>query len=138
MKLESTLPDRVGFLHVVPILDLFALLLVALLLGPAFLNQAGVQVELPVSRFQLARSADATVVTVTEGQPPVLWLGRERMDEVALAERLESIRAQSATIPVAYIRSDAGVTAGEERKVVELVLGAGFRVYLLGKPAGGN
>ena len=135
MKLQSSLPERVGFLHAVPILDLFALLLVGLLLGPVFLNQAGVQVELPVSRFQLARSADATVVTVTEGDPPVLWLGRERMEEVELAGRLEEIRAKSATIPVAYIRSDETVDAGAERRVVELVLGAGFRVYLLGKPA---
>ena len=63
MKLESTLPERPGVLFVVPAFNLFALLLVFFLLGPSFVSQSGVAVELPVSRFQMERQADATVVT---------------------------------------------------------------------------
>jgi len=39
MKLESTLPERPGFLHAVPLIDMFGLLLIFLLLGPAFVAQ---------------------------------------------------------------------------------------------------
>lgn len=134
MKLQSTLPDRVGFLHAVPILDLLALLLVALLLGPSFLNQGGVQVELPVSRYQVARSADAMVITLTAGDPAILWLGREQLDEGELIKRLEMVREASVTIPVAYVRSEKSIPVDEERRIVERVLGTGFRVYLLGRP----
>lgn len=134
MKLRSTLPERAGFLHAVPIFDLFGLLLIAILLGPSFLSQAGVEVDLPVSRYRLARQADTTVVTITPGDPPVLWLGREKVDRETLVERLEARSEASVRAPVAYIRSDESVEAGFERRVAEAALGAGFRVYLLGKP----
>ncbi len=134
MKLETTLPDRVGFLHAVPILDLFALLLVALLLGQSFMNEAGVQVELSMSRYQVARSSDAPVITLTEGEPPVLWLDRERVTEDELVARLESLREESGGVPSIYVRADRSIESGHERRVAEAALTAGFRVYLLGQP----
>ena len=133
MKLETTLPERVGFLQFIPIADLFALLLVALLLGQSFVSEAGVQVELPVSRYQLSRASDASVITLTEGEPPVMWLDRERMTEQQLVEALGQIRDRTQGVPSVYLRSDKAVPAGEERRVAELALVAGFRVYLLGQ-----
>lgn len=134
MKLESTLPERVGFLQAVPVFDLFALLLVALLLGQSFMSEAGVQVELPVSRYQLSRTSDASVITLTEGEPPVLFLDRDRMSEEELVEALSTIREKTPGIPSIYVRSDASVDAGHERRIAEVALDAGFRVYLLGQP----
>lgn len=134
MKLETTLPERVGFLHVVPVADLFALLLVALLLGQSFVSEAGVQVELPVSRYQLSRATDASVITLTEGEPPVMWLDRNRVSEGELIEALNGIRERTSGVPSVYLRSDKAVPAGEERRVAELALAAEFRVYLLGQP----
>ncbi|MGB1130330.1 MAG: biopolymer transporter ExbD [Haloferula sp.] len=133
MKLETTLPERVGFLHALPICDLFALLLIAVLLGPSFITQAGVQVEMPVSRFQVARDSDASVITITPGEPPVLWLEREQVTEEELLERLQERRVASLQVPVVYVRSDHEISAGFERRVAELALHAGFRVYLLGR-----
>lgn len=134
MKLVSTLPERVGFLHAVPILDLFALLLVALLLGQSFMSEAGVQVELPVSRYQVARTSDASVITLTEGSPPVLWLDREQVGEEELAARLAALREATGSVPSVMVRSDRAVAAGDERRIAEVALAAGFRVYLLGQP----
>jgi biopolymer transport protein ExbD len=141
MKLKSTLPERAGFLHAIPGFDLLALLLMAILLGPSFLSQAGVEVELPVSKYRLTRHTDAAVITITPGDPPALWLGRERLDEEELKARLEARRAGSeesrpdvARVPMVYIRADAGVPGGVERQVAELALASGFRVYLLGRP----
>ena len=63
MKLEMTLPERPGLLHAVPILNLFALLWLLLLLSPLLLQQSGVAVELPPSRFQLERFQDCLLYT---------------------------------------------------------------------------
>ena len=134
MKLETTLPERVGLLHVVPVADLFALLLVAVLLGQSFVSEAGVQVELPVSRYQLSRAADSSVITLTEGEPPVMWLDRSRVSEEELVDALRGIRERASGIPSVYLRSDKAVSAGEERRVAELALAEEFRVYLLGQP----
>jgi biopolymer transport protein ExbD len=134
MKLETSLPERVGLLQAVPAFDLFALLLIAVLLGQSFMNEAGVQVELPVSRYQLSRASDASVITMTEGEPPVLWLDREQVDEAELAERLEAIQSVASGIPNVYLRSDGAVSARHEHRIAEMALAAGFRVYLLGQP----
>ncbi len=134
MKLVSTLPERVGLLHAVPVFDLFVLLLVALLMGQSFLNQSGVEVELPVSRYQVVRSSDANVVTLTPGSPPVIWLERQRVTSDELIAKLAERREASASIPILYIRSDKTVSAEYERRVAETGLNAGYRVYLLGKP----
>lgn len=134
MKLVSTLPERVGFLYVVPGADLFALLLVALLLGQSFMSEAGVQVELPVSPYQVSRTSDASVITLTEGDPPVIWLDRDRVTEPELVERLKTMREATAGVPSVMVRSDRSVSVGHERRIAEAALAAGFRVYLLGQP----
>lgn len=135
MKLESTLPERPGFLFVVPAFNLFALLLVFFLLGPSFVSQSGVAIELPVSRFQLERQSYETVVTVTAGDPPVYWLEREEVTLSELSKRLES-RKDSDVSPATTVllRVDKGVPVETQRFVAETILNKGLRVYLLGQP----
>lgn len=135
MKLVSTLPERVGFLHVVPVFDLLVLLLVFFLVGPSLVNQSGVEVEMPVSRYQVARQADASVITLTKGNPPVIWLGRQQVTAEELVAALAQLRLESLTIPTVYIRSDQEIASRDERAVAESALQAGFKVYLLGRSA---
>lgn len=134
MKLVGTLPERSGFLHAVPVFDLFVVLLFFFLLGPSFVNQAGIEVELPVSGFHVDRQADATVITITPGDPPVLWLERQRMSEEELMTALDERREKSVSIPSVYLRADGAIPAAFERQVAEAVLRRGFRVNLLGRP----
>lgn len=137
MKLESTLPERPGFLFVVPAFNLFALLLVFFLLGPSFVSQSGVAVELPVSRFQMDRQADATVVTITAGDPPGYWLEREPVSLGQLSERLDARRgSESAPATTVLLRVDKGVPVEIQRNIAEVALQKGLRVYLLGQPEG--
>jgi biopolymer transport protein ExbD len=135
MKLESTLPERPGFLFVVPAFNLFALLLVFFLLGPSFVSQSGVAVELPVSRFQMERQSDATVVTITAGGPAAYWIEREPVSLGQLSERLDTRRgSDSAPASSVLLRVDKGVPAEVQRNVAEIALQKGLRVYLLGQP----
>ncbi|MEM1082529.1 MAG: biopolymer transporter ExbD [Verrucomicrobiota bacterium] len=133
MKLESTLPERPGFLHAVPVFDLFALLLVFILLGPSFVHQSGVRVDMPLSRYQIERDPNAAVITITQGNPPVLWLEREQVSREELIRRLADRRDGTSAAPAVYIRSDGDIPASFERQVAETALQQDFRVYLLGR-----
>ena len=135
MKLESTLPESPGFLFLVPAFNLFALLLVFFLLGPSFVSQSGVAVELPVSRFQMERQADTTVITVTAGDPPGYWVEREPVSLGQLSERLDARRgSDSSPATTVLLRVDKGVPVEVQRNVAEIALQKGLRVYLLGQP----
>jgi hypothetical protein len=98
MKLEMTLPERPGFLHAVPVLNLFALLLLFLLLGPSFVMHSGISVELPPSRFQMERYRESLVVTLGPGQPtPRIHLGRDAVTLAELIQKLEVLRGDGGT-----------------------------------------
>ncbi len=136
MKLETTLPEHPGFLHAVPLLNLFALLLVFQVLGPAFMQQGGVAVEMPSSRFQMERFEDPLVITVTAGDPPAVFLGHEQIAMEQLGTRLDEARHSGEVEGrMAVLRFDAMIPAAVERQVAELALARGYRVVLAGTPA---
>jgi biopolymer transport protein ExbD len=137
MKLVTTLPERLGFLHVLPLFDVFALLLMFLLLGPSFLMQAGVAVELPPSRFQMDRYAQAVVVSIAAGPPAQIYFERRPVSQAELAELLEKRRSEGTPGDnTVLLRSDRGVSVGIEREVMELALEKTFRVVKVGSPRG--
>lgn len=135
MKLEMTLPERPGFLHAVPILNIFALLQLFFLLGPSLGVQSGVAVDLPPSKFQLERYQNAWVVTLGPGEPtPRIHFGRDSVTREELAMRLDKLRAEGAAAKaMILLQTDAGTSVGVEREITELVLSHGFRMALVGK-----
>lgn len=136
MKLETTLEDRPGFLHAMPLFDLFALVTMLLLLGPLFLGQGGISVEVPTSRFQMQRYGDSVVVTVgSGGEEAPIYLGRQAVTLGELAAQLAALKLDERMgRAVVLLKTDARTTVGMEREVSEVVLGAGFRMALVGEP----
>jgi biopolymer transport protein ExbD len=136
MKLVMTLPERPGFLHALPIFDLFALMLLFFLLGPALVLQSGVLVELPPSRFQMERFEETLVVTLAPGEPAArIHLGRNPVTREELAGRLDELAETGyAGKAVVLLQTDAGTPVGVEREITEMILQKGFRVALVGKP----
>jgi biopolymer transport protein ExbD len=134
MKLELTLPERPGFLHALPVLNLFALLWLLFLLAPSLLRQSGVEVELPPSRFQLERYQNSVVITLRPSENgPVIHLGREAVTREQLMERLDALRKEGADrTSMVLLQSDLGTAVGVEREITELVLKKGFRLALVG------
>ncbi len=135
MKLEMTLPERPGFLHAVPVLNLFGLLLLFLLLGPSFVMHSGVSVEMPPSRFQMERYRDSLVVTLGPGLPdPRIHFGRDPVTLPGLLERLEEVKtAGGAARSIVLLQTDSGTPVGLEREVTEAILAKGFRVAYVGQ-----
>ncbi|WP_367874653.1 ExbD/TolR family protein [Luteolibacter sp. Populi] len=138
MKLECTLPERPGFLFVVPAFNLLALLIVFILLGPSFVSQYGVAMELPVSRYQMERPTDATVITVRAAKPPDLpayFIEREAVSLGELAERLDARRGSDfAPASSVLLQVEKGVPVEVQQAVAEIALQKGFRVWVLGQP----
>ena len=132
-----SLPERPGFLHALPVLDLFALLWLLFLLAPSLLRQSGVAVELPPSGFQLERYQNSLVVTLGPGEgAPRIHLGRDAVTFEDLAARLETLRGDGATADsIILLQTDEGTPVGLERQVTEMVLGKGFRLALVGSNA---
>ena len=135
MKLEMTFPERPGFLHAVPILNIFALVQLFFLLGPSLVFQSGVAVELAPSRFQMERYQDTMVVTLGPGEPgPRIHFGRDAMTMDALTIRLDQLKSNGAIAKsIVLVQTDAGTPVGAEREVTELLLDRGFRVAMVGK-----
>jgi biopolymer transport protein ExbD len=135
MKLEMSLPERPGFLHAVPILNIFALVQLFFLLGPSLVLHSGVAVDLAPSRFQMERYQDSIVVTLGPGEPrPRIHLGRDAVSVHELSERLDKLRTDGTqTKAIVLLQTDAGTPVGIEREVTELVLDKGFRLALVGK-----
>ncbi len=137
MKLEMSLPERPGLLHAVPILNIFALLQLFFLLGPAMVLRSGVAVDLAPSKFQMERYQDSLVVTLGPGESqPRIHLGRDSLSMVELAARLDQLRlAGAAGKSIVLLQTDLGTPVGVEREVTECVLEKGFRLALVGKDA---
>ena len=136
MKLELTLPERPGFLHVLPVFNLFLLLLLFFMIGPSLVTQSGVVVDLPPSKFQMERFRVTLVVTLSPGQgDPQIHFQRHPVTLAELAARLDALRADgTAAKAVILLQTDAATPVGEERAVAELIVGKGFRLAMVGQP----
>jgi biopolymer transport protein ExbD len=92
MKLEMTLPERPGLLHAVPLLNIFALLQLFFLLGPALVLQSGVTVDLPPSKFQMERYQNSIVVSLGPGDTTArIHLGRDAVTLEQLKRHLDDV-----------------------------------------------
>ncbi|MDE0835969.1 MAG: hypothetical protein OSA84_06420 [Akkermansiaceae bacterium] len=136
MKLETTLEERPGFLHALPFFDLFMLVTILLLLGPMFLSQSGITIEVATSRFQMQRYPKSIVVTVGPGgRKASLYLGRESITLDELPERLSALKLDDDLArAIILLKTDVGTSVGMERLVSEMILGASFEMALVGRP----
>ena len=140
MKLETTLEERPGFLHALPLFDLLALVAMLLMLGPMFLTQGGVMVDVPASEFQMQRFRDPIVVSLGPGESePRLYLGRTPVTLTGLAEGLEKFRSDEAMArSIVLLKADAGASVGMEREVTEMILKSGFKLAYVGRAEADN
>lgn len=135
MKLETTLDERPGFLHALPLFDLFVLVIMLLLLGPVFLSHTGISVDLPASQFQMQRYQEAIVVTLhSGGKEPQIYLGSEAISMEVLVAKLQQYKAdEKMSRAMVLLKTDVGVPVGKQSEILEVILQMGFKVALVGK-----
>lgn len=137
MKLESTLPEGVGFLHAIPLFNLFAVLLMCYAIGPKLEEKTGITLSMPSSLFQIERFEEAAVVTMTADGTDRLYLGTRSISlkelDPLLDEQLHSGRRENSAI---VIRADRLVPSDALRQVAEICMRKGLRVVLAGAGTG--
>ena len=135
MKLVTTLDERPGFLHALPLFDLFSLVTILLLMSPMFLGSSGVMVDVPASEFEMERYEESLVVTLGPGgEQGKLYVGRNAIEFADLAGLLEKLgEGDAKSKMIILLKSDVGTSVGMERKITEVILKSGFRMALVGK-----
>ncbi len=139
MKLETTLEERPGFMHALPLFDLFIMVTMLLLLGPAYMSQSGISVELPASQFQMQRYQESIVITLHSGEAgQQIYLGREAVSLVELQSRLEVLKTDEVmSRAMVLLKTDLGTPSGVQSEMIDLILRLGFKVALVGKTVAG-
>ncbi len=127
MKLESSLDRRPALLHLAPVLDVMALMVVFYLLSSAFIHHSGVSIELPVSQAQLPPIQGAHVVLITASDPPLVLFDRQRMSLERLLERLQH-KPEDGHDAV-YLKMDRRLSAGTIITVQNAALLGGYHVF---------
>ena len=133
MKLRPSLPHPPGFLYAIPLLNLFAVLLMCYVFGSLLEEKSGVSVQLPSSIFQLERLREAAVITMTVGGSSQMYFNKKQVGLAQLEQELdllaeEGVAAGSAVV----IMADRLVSSEDLRKVAEACVLKGFRVVLAG------
>ncbi len=141
MKLEMTLPGTPGFLHMLPGLDIIALVLVFPLLGSAFVQQTGIDVQVHESPWRYEQMENPVVVTLgasVDGGGTPLWINKNPVPIEKLEEEIRRLRSEEGgkSITTAVLRSDVSVPSGVEKKVINRILKMGLNCGLVGKPEG--
>lgn len=137
MKLDTTLPEGVGFLHAVPLFNLFAVLLLCYALGPQLEEKTGVSINMPSSLFQLERFEEAAVVTMTADGTQKMYLGTKSVTMLELDAMLdEQLQHGTSANPAVVIMADRMVTSDALRQVAEICMRKGLRVVLAGAGRG--
>ena len=127
MKLESTLPERAGFLYTAPLLDAVLLLLIFFLLGSSFILKSGVAIELPASTSSLPVAERSHVITVAPGELAQLYFDEDRVSYEELDERLlKSAEEVRHVIILGDLRSDYGTVM----EISKIALKHGYNVAL--------
>jgi biopolymer transport protein ExbD len=133
VKLETTLPEGVGFLHAVPLFNLFMVLLMCYALGPRLEEKTGITVNLPSSLFQMERFQEAAVLTLTAEGAERLYLGTQSVSLAELDQQMAKLMEQgNMTNASVVIKADRLVSSEALRQVAEICMRKGFRVVLAG------
>ena len=126
-------------MHALPLFHLFITVMMMLMLGPAFLNQTGVSVELPASQFQMQRYQESIVITLHTGEAgQQIYLGREAVSLEELQAKLEVFKADEVmSRAMVLLKTDLGTPSGVQSEMINVILGLGFKVALVGKTVAG-
>ena len=128
MKLESTLNQRPGLMHIAPLLDVVMLLLVFFLLSSNFVLRSGVEILPPASRSVLESLPDADIIVITSGTSPRVFFNDQEVDVESLKMKL----SEEKDVPrrQVVVRADRHSQHGMVMDIVNLVQEAGIDVVL--------
>lgn len=138
MKLELTLPSSPGLMHILPSLDLLALVLMFPLLASSFVRQAGMEVTLHESPWRYQQMDHPVVITLGLGEGNPMWVNKKMVPIEDLEKEIGRLKSEAGgeAITTAILRADVGVLSGVEKEVIIRVQKLGLKCGLIGRPVG--
>lgn len=98
MKLSRTKEYNFGWLIVIPIVDVFFLLIFFLLLSSNFVLQPGISVSLPFSRFTLGPQTNQQIISITGGAAPAIYFRDQRTTIEQIGPLLDEAKREGRSI----------------------------------------
>jgi biopolymer transport protein ExbD len=132
MKLKMSLPERPGWIFVVPGFDFIALLLALVMLTGVVAREGWVEVKLPPSEFRGVRLGDENPVIVimkSTVNGPAYYLSNTKVPQDQLAAAISAEARKRGTNAVG-IRVDERATTAEQQELINLIAGLDYRIYL--------
>ena len=127
MKLESTLNRRPALLHLAPVFDVMALMVVFYLVGTTLVHHSGVAITPPVSVAQLPPLDSARKVLLTAGDNPQVFFDREQLTFESLLERLEKEPENGSD--TVYLKVDQYTSIGKLMQLWDAAKKGGYKIY---------
>jgi biopolymer transport protein ExbD len=131
MKLTRSVHLKPFLIFIIPLVDLFFLLLLLFLVSSTFLLHPGVSVNLPFSKFTLGPQKNPLIVSITAGPYPLIYYRDQQIQLGDLARRLEQDRGAERSI---VIQADRLAPQGSVVEVMNLCLENGYSVVLATSP----
>jgi len=151
MPTKSKLKIASGKINIIPLIDIFFLLLIFFLISSSLIFQPGVPVQLPETKASTVRASEKIVVTITENEllffndNKVEWseLERQLRKVVAESRRVQAARQpqdeggkSSGYSPMMVLRADARVEYDKVVQIMSLARRLNLGVYLVTDSSG--
>jgi len=130
MNLEMSLPERPGWIFVIPGFNLIVLLLALVMLSRSVSSDDYVEVKLPPSEFRGVRLGNERPVVVmlkSTAAGPLYYIGGTKIAEVDLAATVLSEASERGTRQVA-IQVDRDASNEERFTLINLLTGLNFKI----------
>lgn len=137
MKLEMTLPSRPGLIHMLPGMDILALVLILPLIASSFKSNAGIEIVLPKSKLRLALLERSVQVSIKGVVNPKIWVNKREVKEKDLLEAIASeisAKEDTGTVVIA-LQVDVKVPSGYKQRIIEMLQIEHYRVFDMLAPA---
>ena len=131
MKLTRSIHLNPFLIFIIPLIDLFFLLLLLFLISSTFLVHPGISVNLPFSKFTLGPQNNPVIVSITASPFPVIYYRDQQISLEELARRLAEDHAADRSI---IIQADRLTPQGSVIEVMNLCLEKGYSVVLATSP----
>jgi biopolymer transport protein ExbD len=131
MKLNRSIHLNHFLVFIIPLVDLFFLLLLLFLISSTFLVHPGISVNLPFSKFTLGPQNNPVIVSITAGPFPLIYYRDQQTRLEELARRLAEDHAADRSI---IIQADRLTPQGAVIEVMNLCLEKGYSVVLATSP----
>ena len=131
MKLTRSIHLNPFLIFIIPLVDLFFLLLLLFLISSTFLLHPGISVNLPFSKFTLGPQNNPVIVSITASPFPVIYYRDQQIRLEELAHRLAEDHAADRSI---IIQADRLTPQGSVIEIMNLCLEKGYSVVLATSP----